>query len=441
MGFARLKLRIGSVSVCTRCMLLLVGFVPLHASAQITLSAAATMALSNSPRVKLAMDDLRRARAVVSETKDVYIPSVVANGGAGDSYGITLNVPTILTVNSQSLVYSSAQRFYLRASRLSLQAAMLTLQDGQEQVEEDTVLTYVSLENIQQTKAALSAEYEDCNKLQIIVQKRFDAGVETELEVNLARRQVLGIRLQQLQLEDEAILLRQHLSALTGLPASGIVTMPESIPAIDPVNPEEITMPTSSAEQAVAVNAEAREQHAKGDASYRWKPQVGFAAQYGRVSPINDVSEYYNLHGKYNVGFIGVQVQFPVFDAAHRARSDQANADAAHARHDLEVTTLQRQEDRLRLIHSLAELTVRTQMAELDLSIAEAQLKATTIETAKGGDGATVLTPKDEQNARIRSRQRYLDVLDARFQMKKAQISMLRMAGGLEAWLRLRIHR
>ena len=430
----------------TRCAVLLVPVFVMAARAQTSLSTAVALALSNSPRIKLATDDLRHARAVVSETKDAFVPSVVANGGAGDSYGITLNVPTILTVNAQSLVYSSSQRFYLRASRLSLQAAQLTLQDVREQVEEDTVTTYLSLDSAQRTAAALNAEYADASALQTIVQKRFDAGLENDLELSGARRQVLGIRLAQLQLEDERAMLEEHLRGLTGQPAAAIITVPGSIPIIsvpssDAFAPQDAAqaaaMTATSGEQALAANAQARQQHALGDASYRWKPQVSFAAQYGRVSPINDVSDYYDLHGKYNVAFAGVQVQFPLFDKARRARSDEANADAAHASHELQVSQLQHAEDRLRLVHALNELTVRAQIAEVDLSIAEAQLKATTIQTTEGGNGGPVLSPKEEQNARVQARQRYLSVLDARLQMQKAQITMLRMTGGLEAWLGL----
>ena len=46
------------------------------------------------------------------------------------------------------------------------------------------------------------------------------------------------------------------------------------------------------------------------------------------------------------------------------------------------------------------------------------------------------MTPKDEQNARIQERQRYLDLLDADFQLRQIQINMLRMNGQLEDWLK-----
>jgi hypothetical protein len=71
----------------------------------------------------MAQDDVHKAEEVVKESKDVYVPSVVANGGAGDSYGITLSVPTIFIANAQSLVYSAWQRDYIRALKIQLEAA------------------------------------------------------------------------------------------------------------------------------------------------------------------------------------------------------------------------------------------------------------------------------------------------------------------------------
>jgi hypothetical protein len=38
-------------------------------------------------------------------------------------------------------------------------------------------------------------------------------------------------------------------------------------------------------------------------------------------------------------------------------------------------------------------------------------------------------------NARIQERQKYLDVLEARLQLTKTEISLLRQAGELEKWI------
>jgi outer membrane protein TolC len=78
--------------------------------AQVPFPEAIRLAVRNSPRVKAAENDLAKAQAGVSVAKDMYIPSVNVGGGAGYSYGIMLTVPTVFTVNAQSLVFSMQQR-------------------------------------------------------------------------------------------------------------------------------------------------------------------------------------------------------------------------------------------------------------------------------------------------------------------------------------------
>jgi len=46
------------------------------------------------------------------------------------------------------------------------------------------------------------------------------------------------------------------------------------------------------------------------------------------------------------------------------------------------------------------------------------------------------MTPKDEQNALITERDKYLSVIDAGFQLRQAEIQLLRQTGELESWLK-----
>jgi hypothetical protein len=46
------------------------------------------------------------------------------------------------------------------------------------------------------------------------------------------------------------------------------------------------------------------------------------------------------------------------------------------------------------------------------------------------------MTPKDEQNARIAERDKYLSVIDANFQLRQTQIQLMRQTGQLDGWLK-----
>jgi len=371
--------------------------------------------------------------------KDVFVPSIIASGGVGASYGITLTVPTIFTINTQSLVFNYSQRDYIRSARMGLQSSTLALTDVREQVEEDTVITYLTLAHGQEMEAALAEEYGFASRLVSIVQERRNAGLESELELKQSRRTSIQIKLQRLQMQNEVALLREHLGHLIGLPLDQFATVEESLPSsLAFINSEMSSPPqfpdTPSLLSAEA-NARAKQERAFGDSRYTWRPQVTFAAQYGRVSPINDVSAYYNLHGNYNTAAVGVQIQVPFLDASHKARAQGSMADASRAAHEVALMRIQQSEDHVKLLHSLAELATRAELAEIDQAIAQDQLKAMIIQVKAGGSGGRPMTPKDEENARIQERQRYMDLIDANLQLRKSQIFLLRQTGGLVGWL------
>ena len=57
----------------------------------------------------------------------------------------------------------------------------------------------------------------DTDKLVSVVQDRFDAGLESKMDLTQAKLTRAQIQLQKIRLEDHADELRQHLSGLTGL--------------------------------------------------------------------------------------------------------------------------------------------------------------------------------------------------------------------------------
>ena len=379
--------------------------------------------------------------AGVAESRAVFVPSISGSIGAGSSYGITTTVPTIFTLSAQSLVFNFSQLDYIRSARAGLQASSAALLDIREQVEEDTAITYISLDRAQQRQAAMADEYGDALRLVSIVRQRLDAGTDTPMELKQARRTAVQIRLQQLLLDDEIASSRDHLSQLIGLPAGQLATVPNSIPSASAFVLSESTRPSAYPDTPSVVSAEAnaraKREQAIGDSRYEWRPQIAFEAQYGRISPINNVATYYNLNGNYNTAFAGISVQIPFFDKTHRAKARESLADAAHADHTVEFLRDQQSETRVKLRHSITELATKAELAELDQGIAQDQLNAMLVQltAGSGSESAPPMTPKDEQNARIQERQRYLDMLDATFQLRQSQIFLLRQTGQLESWI------
>ena len=75
-------------------------------------------------------------------------------------------------------------------------------------------------------------------------------------------------------------------------------------------------------------------------------------------------------------------------------------------------------------------------MAQLQSELAQSQLDAvlTQINSPSTAPGATPLTPREEQQARIEERRRAEDALDASFELIKAELGLLRATGEIEKW-------
>ncbi|HXS77317.1 MAG TPA: TolC family protein [Terracidiphilus sp.] len=411
---------------------------PTSGNAQVDFASTMRLALQNSPRVRAAQLDVKKTQKSLAIAKDIFIPSVVMGGGLGWTHGITLTVPTIFTVNAQSLVYSNQQRFTVRAARADLEAAQLALAEAMQQTEEDAAITYFALDENEAALNVLSQQQEFAGKLVSILEDRVHAGLDSDLDVKKGRRGVLQIELEKMQAEDDRGSLIAHLAELTGLQASEVRLIPNTAPSVpdpktgtDSAGDETFATPGLLAAEATA---RGKLERAKGEAGYTWKPIINFAAQYGRVSPINDVSSFYNLHGNYNTANIGVQFSFPIFDRIRKEAAQVSAADAARSQIDVSNHHVEEIANRAKLQHSVREAAVRAQMAELDYGIAEDELQSTIIEL-HGATGSPPLTPKDEQNAKIQDRQKYLDMLDARLQLSKAKVSLLRQTGQLDRWV------
>jgi outer membrane protein TolC len=421
---------------------------------QISLISSVNLALTSDPRIRMAESDVARARASLQETRDAFIPNITgSSSGAGYSYGFPLGVPTVFSISAQSLVFSFSQNNYIRAAREGLIASNRTLNEIREDVTEDTTVTYLALSNDQQRRDALVQEATYATRLQQIVKDRLDAGRATEIDYLRAKRNVVQIHLQVLQIEDAMANDGDHLGRLIGIPGNKLIADPASIPTLPAERPssepsntpplKEEAIPDSPAVAASFANANSKREHASGDSRYILLPQFTFGAQYGRFSTYNNTyATYYpsvTAHGlsENAVGF-GLNITVPFFDASHRARARAGTAEAVHAEQQALMDRRQYREELLKLSHSVAELQTGAQLASIDRDIAQQQLTVVLLQLNAAGaarPNAPSMTPEDEQNARILERQRYVDMLEAVFQLRQADIHLLKQTQQLAQWL------
>jgi outer membrane protein TolC len=413
------------------------------AMAQISLTTAVDLALKNNPKVLMAQADVDKANAALSQAHDVYVPSVSGGSGLGYSYGFPVGQPSIFNFTAQSLVFNFSQGDYIRASRLALKAATLALKDAQQAVIEDVAVTYVALDRDTQRQTVLSEQAGYAARLVEIIEDRLAAGQDTPLDLTGARLSAAQIRLAKLRTDDDAADDQAHLARLIGLPVQGLSVASSSIPpfASPQSNLTDTTLPGSPAVASAYATARSKRQIAFGDAHYLWRPQVAFAAQYNRYAKFNNYDLYYKNFQHNNFG-IGIEITLPVFDMSHRAKARESAADAAHAEHEADLARDEFLEGRQKTLHATAELAARADVANLDQQLAQQQLDVLLVQLKAGSGNLSgpQMTPKDEQTSRIAEREKFLTVLDASFEMRKAEINLLRQTGQLEDWIKSAVH-
>jgi outer membrane protein TolC len=425
------------VRLCVACSAFALAAAP--ACAQISFTTAIGLALKSNPKVLTAQADVDKALTVVQQLRDAYIPVVIGGSGLGPpSYGFPLGQPSIFNINATSLVFSYSQRDYIRAARASFEAAKLNLKDIRDGVAEDTAITYLSLDRDLQRQTALQQQQSFADRLVSIIQERLDVGQDTPIDLTTCRLTAAQIRLARLRAEDETAADQAHLARLIGLPAQGLGVTNDSVPAFPTVSSDltGTTLITSPAVESAYAIARSKRETAFAEARYLWRPQIYFNGQYSRFAKFNNLQDYY-FRFQQNNAAVGVQINVPLYDMGHRAKAREAAADASHAEHEADTLRDQFFDNRLRASHTAAELSTRAEIATLDQQLAQQQLDVLLVQL-KAGSGnlsAPQMTPKDEQTARITEREKFVAVLNATFEAQQAEISLMRAAGELEAWL------
>ena len=392
---------------------------------------AIELAIRNSSTMGAASADVSRLQAVYLETRDAYIPQVYFGSGLAYSFGFPLGEPSIFKVQSTSLLLNFAQREFIRAARSDIKAATATKEDKKNQVILETALSYSELDKSEASISILRQQEEAALKFESIEQQRIDAGVDPAIELTKAKLNTARIRLKIAQFLASADTLRLRLSQLTGLPAKEFETVGESIPRLPEVAQEEdlatravAYSPTvkSAQELAAAKLFQARGEHKQ------LYPAVDLVGAYALFSKYNNYEDYYKTF-KRNNGAIGVEIRFPVLNKAQKDRSEALYSEAQRARKDAEGAKEQVSTETLKLQRTVAQLSAARDVAKLEYQLSQNSTQAT---QAKVDSGQATL--RDQQQAQLDENDRYSTLLDATYELDKAQMQLLKQTGDLEKW-------
>jgi outer membrane protein TolC len=421
------------------CQFVVLGIVTLLASTSagaqgISFYAIVDLALRNSTQVRISAADVQHAEAGVRESVDAYKPSFSVGSSLGYSYGFPVGQPSVYQVSASSLAYSFSQPDYIRSARAALLAAQLQLKDTRQQVILEAATDYIELVTVNQQITALDQQTGSVNRLVAIETERVDAGVDSKVELTQARLTGAQIALRRLHLVNQADLLRVRLAHLTGLKPGDIVPEPQTVPGPPEITDADASSDTSGVKAAYA-SAQSKLYTAFGDAKQNNRPTFGFGLEYNRYAKFNNYAEYY-YRFQHNNFDVGIQINWPLFDATRKAKAKSSSAEAAQAKAQADQLRDQTVEQDLQLEKNITELTAQEQVADLQNDLAQDQLDAITtqLHLGSGAPGVAAPLPKDEQGARIRERGYFVDTLGTRFQLMQARLALLRSEGRIEDW-------
>ena len=416
----------------------LIPFCGVLAAEQLPLKRAVELALSHSPTLEASHFDEQHAFASYHEARNQYLPQVAVGSGLGKTYGYPLSLegaaPSIFNTTAQSALVNPALRDFVRAARTEWQASTVQSKDQREQVIQDTVLSYAELSKWEKLMTQLSGVYEGALKAEQIVNQRVLAGVDNPLARNQARLTAARVYLHISQAQGAIDVLRNRLSQMTGLPATAIETVPESIPALPEVKQGDDlasrAVQQSPLIQIADIRASALSLRARGERRAMW-PTIDFAAQYALLATFNNYQTFFQPHSfRSNNASVGVVMRFPFLNPSQHARAQAADATAMRAKKDVEATKNQVSEQTLKLQRAVEQLSAAQQVVDLEYQIAKSNLDALQVRVDAGS-----ATLHDLDDASNQINERYDALQDANFELQRARISLLRATGELEAWV------
>jgi outer membrane protein TolC len=416
----------------------LISFCEILAAEQLPLKRAVELALAHGTTMQASHIDEQRAFAAYHEVRNQYLPQLSVGSGLGKSYGYPLSLegsaPSIVNTTAQSALFNPALRDFVRAAKTEWQETTVQTKDQRNQVIQDTVLSYAELSKWETLMSHLSHDYEDALKMEQVVNQRVTAGVDNPLNRNQARLNAARVYFHISQAQGAIDVLRNRLSQLTGLRATAIETVPESIPSLPEVKQEDNLAAKATQEnpliQIADIRATALALRARGEHRAMW-PSVDFAAQYALLATFNNYQQFFQPHSfQPNNATVGIEMRFPFLNPPQHARAQAADAAALHARKDAEATRNQISEQTLKLQRSVAQLAALQQVVDLEYLIANSNLEATQTRVDTGS-----ATLHDLDDARNQTNERYDTLQDTNFELQRARISLLRATGELEAWV------
>ncbi len=397
---------------------------------------AIELALEHSGVMGIAAINQWRARKAYDELRANYIPQLTVGSGLGYSYGFPLTLegsaPSVVNFNSTQSFFNLSLKQFIKAAKIDWQATSLDIRDKRDAVILDTALSYAQLDQLTAKMKVLAEAQTAAEKAQYVSQQRLQQGVDSKLALTRSELVAARIRLRIAEAQDQADVLREHLSKLLGVPAGSIVTDPESLPKVPTISQED-DLPAKAVANSVAVKlaeekVAAARARANGEHKAAVMPTIDLASQYAYLAKFNNYDLYYKNYTANNFSG-GMNLRIPLFNSVQKRKAEEADAVTLTAQKQVDLTKNQVSEEALKLQRSLRQLAAARDVAKLEREVSQGDLEAVKARMTTGEANT-----RDEQNAQLDTDDKYAAYLDAEFEFSRAELQLLRLTGELENW-------
>lgn len=405
----------------------------------LTLKQAVDLALQQNPDLLLARLDEQKAALGVQAVSEPLMPRVYAGSGLAYTYGFPVSLdgaaPSILQARADRTLFNAPSRLLAAQAKEQARGASMGAAEMREEVALRTAVLFLDLERSVRARASTLRQIESLARVEAAVKLRVAEGRELAIEgkraaVNLARaRQKLG------GLDGEIATRGRALGAALGLPTEERIE-----PAMEQRTEAKLPASESDAvQQALRESGQLRKLESDAQAQAlsarasraRRLPSVNLVTQYSLLGKFNNYEDYFRRFQRHNAQ-IGASIAVPLWaNPQDEAVAAQADVEVRRIRIQASALRSRIESDSRQAWQRVSDAEAYREVAKLDLEVAREQTGIVLAQTEEGRAGVRQL-----EESRIAEQDRWAAYDDARCELEKARLEVLRRTSQLTASLR-----
>jgi outer membrane protein len=423
-----------SYLVVLACFLVMAGAPAARAqdAGTITLRSAVTLALENSPELKLARVQYTVALKEAGLDRAAFLPNLYTGSGLAYTSGFPAlpggNAPAVFELSYTQSIFNPFLKGEQHAAEDRAKNQKLEMDRMQDTVILRAATAYLDLAKVRHSLDLMRTEEASAEKILDVTRERVDANQELPIEVTRGQLALAQVEERIVKLEGRDDTLTQQIRDLMGIPEGQSITVGAEEPdfSTDQQTADMVTVAIAN-DRGIqeAENERSAREHILRGARLNYLPTVDIVGQYNVLSKFNNYGEFYSHFQRNNVS-AGVQVTIPIFAAKTSATVALAQSQLAAA--ELSLGNL-RLDVRLAIqqkVRDVRELDAAREVARLDLQLAQENLQ---LVQSKFDQGQVTLQGLEQ--AHLDESDKWVAFLDADFAREQGQLTLLQATGQL----------